>query len=159
MTNFRHVKVTAQHIRRHRRHRRVKSVFSLIFQLVQYILITAAALVMSFNGNYGQYVIALYGLVIILPKLWPFGYGKLERFIENLGSQQVFTIALLILISIPVFTVLGKNVIVENAAIYVFELLVIGIFTATIELWHGRAEKSGTTYNTKISDNKPIHSL
>ena len=138
MTYYRQLAITTRHIRRYRRKRRILSTFSIIFQIVQYIAVTAAALIMAFNGNYGQYLIAAYGLLIILPKLWPFGYGRLQETVDNLGSQQVFTIALLILVSIPIFTLLGANVIASNAAVYVFELLIIGVFAATIELWRDR---------------------
>jgi hypothetical protein len=135
MTNFRHLSVTVKHIHSYRRRQRIKTIGYRIFQVTQYIVITGAALVMAFNGYYGQYIIVAYGLVIILPKLWPFSYGKMENLIDSLSSQQVFIIAILILGSIPLFTILGKGVIAQNAAIYVFELLVVGVFAATIELW------------------------
>ena len=156
MTNFRHVKVTAKHIKHYRIKRRAKTLFDLIFQIVQYVSVTAAALIMAFNGNYGQYIIAGYGLLIILPKLWPFSYGPLEEAVENLGSSQVFTVALLILVSIPIFTLIGKDTIAQNAAIYVFELLVVGVIAATIELWRDKSaevqeQPSGDPSNHHIS--------
>lgn len=145
MTHLRHVDVTIKHIRHYRRKRRVKHVAYLIFQVIQYIVITAAALIMAFNGYYGQYVVGIYGLVILLPKLWPFSYGPLEDLVDSLGSQQVFVIALLILVSIPIFTLLGKSVIAQNAAVYVFELLAIGVIAATIELWRDKADNNQTS--------------
>lgn len=150
MTNFRQLSVTIKHIRAYRRKRLAKHIGYLFFQIGQYIVITAAALVMAFNGYYGQYVIAAYGVVIILPKLWPFSYGKLEDFFDSLGSQQVFIIALLILVTIPLFTVLGKSVIAQNAAVYVFELLVVGVIAATIELW--RDKHAPETSTRLVSD-------
>jgi len=150
MTYFRHIKITHQEIHQHRRRRRLKRLAKILLQVVQYTLITAAALIMAFNGDYGQYVVAAYGLAVLLPKFWPFGYGKLRHFVASFDSQQVFVIALLILVTIPIFTLLGKTVIAENAAVYVFELLAIGVATAVIELWKDKEKHQESSSATSL---------
>jgi hypothetical protein len=92
---------------------------STILTALQYGIITIGALVAAFNSTAGQILVGLYA-----------GYVLIRR----PGSRLTFAIALFILLTIPLFQALGRGGIAENAAIYVYELLVIGTISALFEL-------------------------
>lgn len=87
--------------------------------LAQYPLIAVGALAAAFNATAGQALVGLFALYVI---------------IRRPGSRLSFGVALFILLTIPLFQVLGRDGIAENAAIYVYELLVIGTISALFEL-------------------------
>jgi hypothetical protein len=82
-------------------------------------LIAAVALGAAASSTFGQAMVAVYGLVVIFTR-------------QN--SQVTFGLALVILISVPLFQALGQPGIAGVAAIYVFELLVVGTIQAILEL-------------------------
>lgn len=86
---------------------------------LQYPLFAAGALAAAFNSTAGQIMVLIYGLF----SLW-----------RRLPARLSFGAALFVLLTIPLFQALGRSGIAENAAIYVYELLVIGTISAVIEL-------------------------
>lgn len=88
-------------------------------ELVQYPVIGAVALVAAFNSTAGQIMVALYGIVALL---------------RHVDAKISFGIALAMLLAIPLFQAIGRAAIADNAAIYAFELLVIGTVSAAIQL-------------------------
>jgi voltage-gated potassium channel Kch len=90
-----------------------------VWEYAQYPLIAFVALAAAANATTGQLLVLGYGVVVV---------------IRRLPSRQVFGLALVILVSVPLFQALGLPGISENAAIYVYELLVIGTIRAILEL-------------------------
>ncbi len=90
-----------------------------IWEYAQYPLIAIVALASAYSTTIGQCLILVYGLMAI----W-----------QRWDSRQSFGIALFLLITIPLFQLIGQAGIAENVAVYVYELLVIGTILALIEL-------------------------
>ncbi len=86
----------------------------------QYPLFSIVALAAAASATIGQWLVAAYAVYAVL--------------IRRQSSSLTFGLALIILVAIPVFQLLGQSGIAENAAIYVYELLVIGTIQAIIEL-------------------------
>ncbi len=86
----------------------------------QYPLIAGLALGAAYSPIIGQAIVAVYVLVALI---W------------RRRSRLTFGVTLLILASIPLFQAIGQSGIAQNAAIYVYELLVFGTAQA---LWEGR---------------------
>lgn len=84
-----------------------------------YILIGVAALIVAFSNVIGQWALLIYGIVI---------------FIRHIDSRHPFLGALFLLVTIPVFQLIHLGMVAENAAIYAYELLVIGVAAAILEL-------------------------
>lgn len=95
-------------------------------EFLQYSLIVLGAMAMAFSSTAGQVLIGLYGLVVL---------GK------KLDSRGPFIIALVMLITIPIFQLISLSGFSENAAIYAYELMVIGVVEVIAETWReGRAK-------------------
>ena len=91
-----------------------------VWEFAQYPLFAIFALAASANTTFGQSLVAAYAVVVI--------------FLRRRPSALSFGIALLLLISIPIFTLISQPTIAENIAIYVYELLVVGTIQAILEL-------------------------
>lgn len=91
-----------------------------LWDLVQYPLFAVIAITASVNNTFGQLLIGVYAVIVI--------------FIRRRPSSLSFGLALIILISVPIFNLIGQSSIAENAAIYVYELLVVGTIQAIVEL-------------------------
>jgi hypothetical protein len=99
-----------------------------VFDFIQYPLIAAGALGASLSTSVGQILIGIFFIVAIITKL---------------PSKVAFVGSLLLLICIPFFQVLNLSGTSQNAAVYAFEMLVVGTFLAIIELWKdGRSDRS-----------------
>ncbi len=103
---------------------RHRVIYARLLSIVQYGVFAIVALVAAGNSTLGQYFVLAYALYAIL---------------RRSNSQRTFLLALLLLISVPIFQILGQTGIADNMAIYTYELLVIGTVQAIIELkWPGR---------------------
>ena len=91
-----------------------------VWDYTQYPLFAVLALIASVNATFGQSAILAYAVIVLVLRRKP--------------SSWSFVIALIILISIPIFTLIGQPTIAENAAIYVYELLVVGTIQAILEM-------------------------
>lgn len=91
-----------------------------LFDFVQYPLIAAVALLAAYNSMAGQVMIGLYALFAIFVQV---------------SSKYTFGAALLLLVAIPTFQVLGESGVSEKCAIYAYELLVVGTLQTIIETW------------------------
>jgi hypothetical protein len=87
--------------------------------LAQYPLCAAVALAAAFNAAIGQLFVAAFALYVL---------------IRRPDTRLIFGVALFVLLTIPLFEALGRSGIAENAAIYVYELLVIGTISALLDL-------------------------
>jgi hypothetical protein len=87
--------------------------------LVQTIIIAILAIVGAYSTSVGQWFVLLYAVFVLV----------LRR-----DSRLTFGIALFILITVPIFQLLGQDGVANNMAVYVYELLVIGTVQAMIEL-------------------------
>lgn len=85
---------------------------------LQYPLIGIVALAMAYSTTVGQWLIAAYAVAVLLLRI---------------DSRQPFIIALILLVAIPVFQVIGLPIFSQNVAIYAYECLVIGVVVAIIE--------------------------
>lgn len=104
----------------------VKSKRTRLLDSLQSSLIVVAALTMAFNVTAGQVFIGLYGLVVLA---------------KRLDSRGPFIVAVIMLITIPIFQLINLSGFSENAAIYAYELMVIGVVEAIAETWReGRAK-------------------
>jgi hypothetical protein len=86
----------------------------------QYPTVAIIAIGAAYSSTAGQIFIALYALISIILRL---------------NSRYSFGAALLLLISIPFFQVIHQSGVSQNAAIYAYELLVLGTLLALIELF------------------------
>lgn len=93
---------------------------SKLLNALQYPLIAAAALGMAYSSTVGQAIIGAYFLLAI---------------IFRISSRFSFAVALVLLLCIPFFQILHMDGVSENAAIYAYEMLVVGTVQAIIELW------------------------
>jgi len=99
-----------------------------LLEWLQYPLIIVLALVMAFSATAGQVLVGLYGLVVL---------------VRRLDSRGPFILALIMLITIPIFQIINLSGFSENAAIYAYELMVIGVVEAITETWReGRANRA-----------------
>jgi hypothetical protein len=98
-----------------------------LWEFAQYPLVAAIALTAAANVDLGQLMILVYGVIVV-------GWRR--------PSKQVFVLALVILVSVPIFQALNLPGISENAAIYVYELLVVGTIRAILELNQVRSGSS-----------------
>jgi hypothetical protein len=73
----------------------------------------------AFNAAIGQLFVAAFALYVL---------------IRRPDTRLIFGVALFVLLTIPLFEALGRSGIAENAAIYVYELLVIGTISALLDL-------------------------
>lgn len=94
-----------------------------LIEVLQYIGVSAAALIAANNTTLGQWMVLAYAVYAI---------------VRGLRSQISFGAALFLLVAIPVFQLLGQDGVAQNVAIYVYELLVIGTVQAIIELYKSR---------------------
>ncbi|HUC20363.1 MAG TPA: hypothetical protein VMR98_02630 [Candidatus Polarisedimenticolaceae bacterium] len=85
----------------------------------QYPIIMVVALVMAYSASIGQWVVLAYAIVVLLFRI---------------DSRQPFAGALILLVAIPTFQLIGLSYISENIAIYAYELLVVGVIRAIVEL-------------------------
>lgn len=85
----------------------------------QWPLIAAVALVAAYSSTLGQYLILAYGLITLI----------LRR-----DSREPFVAALIMLVTVPLFQILNLGTFENNAAIYAYELLVIGVIAAILQL-------------------------
>jgi hypothetical protein len=85
---------------------------------LQYPLIGIVALAMAYSTTIGQWLVAAYAVAVLLLRI---------------DSRQPFIIALILLVAVPVFQVIGLPVFSQNVAIYAYETLVIGVIVAIIE--------------------------
>ncbi len=105
----------------------VKTKRAKFFDLLQYPLLILVAVTMAFSSTAGQVLIGLYGLVALA---------------KRLDSRGPFIIALIMLITIPIFQLINLSGFSENSAIYAYELMVIGVVEAITETWReGRANR------------------
>lgn len=87
--------------------------------VVQYILIAVVAVSAAYSTSIGQwFVVALAAYVLI----------------RRRDSQFTYAIALFILVTVPFFQLLGQGGVANNMAVYVFELLILGVLQSLIEL-------------------------
>jgi len=100
---------------------------SKIFDFAQYPLIALAAVGIAYSPAVGQAAVGIYLLMALIFKV---------------SSRVSFAIALVLLVCIPFFQVLGQATVSENVAVYAYEMLVVGTLQAIIELWRdNRAER------------------
>jgi hypothetical protein len=90
-----------------------------LWEYAQYPLIALLSLGAAASSTFGQAVILGYALAVL---------------IRRKPSRLSFGLALILLITIPLFQGIGQPSIAENAAIYVYELLVVGTISAILEL-------------------------
>ena len=89
-------------------------------EFAQYPLIAAVAIGSAYSSTVGQALVAVYLVVALLSRL---------------SSRYSFGAALLLLVSVPAFQLLQQTGVAQNAAIYTYELLVVGTLQAVIEIW------------------------
>ena len=87
--------------------------------LLQYPLLAAIALIAAYSATAGQVLVLLFGIFAL---------------VRRLDSRYAFGAALFLLVTIPLFSAIGQSGIAQNAAIYVYELLVVGTIMAVLEL-------------------------
>ena len=87
--------------------------------VLQYVAVITVALVSTYSTTIGQWLILAYAVFVITTRR---------------DSRLSFGIALFLLIAIPIFQLLGQSGVANNIAIYVYELLVVGVVQAMIEL-------------------------
>lgn len=87
--------------------------------ILQYILIATIAIGAAYSTDIGQWFVVSLAVYI---------------FIMRLSSQLTYGIAIFILISIPIFHIIGQNGVADNMTVYVFELFILGALQSTIEL-------------------------
>lgn len=92
------------------------------WEIAQYPLLAGVALGAAASSTFGQAILLAYAVVVLAVKRQP--------------SQLSFGLALILLLAVPLFQLIGQPAIAENAAIYVYELLVIGTIAAILELKH-----------------------
>ena len=97
-----------------------KSLRSRVAGLSLNLLIVVVAVTMAFSSTAGQVIIGLYGLVVIF---------------KRLDSRGPFIVALVMLVAIPLFQLINLADFSENAAIYAYELMVVGVVEAIVETW------------------------
>jgi hypothetical protein len=90
-----------------------------IWEFAQYPLLALIALVAAASTTFGQALVFVYAVIVVA---------------RRRTSTTTFGLALIILVAIPIFQALGQATIAENAAIYVYELLVVGTIQAILEL-------------------------
>jgi hypothetical protein len=88
-----------------------KSIRKILFFGIKNAPIPIVAVLMAFNVTIGQWLILGYAVYSLIFKR---------------ESHEVFVVAAIVLISIPIFQALGFVNFSSNAAIYVLELLVVG---------------------------------
>ncbi len=91
-----------------------------VWEYAQYPLIAIVALTAAASSTLGQILILIYAVIVL--------------FIRRQSSRLSFGLALVILLAVPLFQIIGQSGIAENAAIYVYELLVVGTIGAILEL-------------------------
>lgn len=98
---------------------RKRRIASLLLEGVQYPFIAAAAVTAAYSSMIGQwFVLAYIVYAIVLRK----------------KSKQTFVLALVMLLTVPLFQIIGQSNISENTAIYTYELLAFGTLQAIVEL-------------------------
>ncbi len=102
-----------------------------LLEFIQYPLIGVAALAAAYSPTAGQVIIGVYFLLALIFKI---------------SSRASFAIALVLLLCIPFFQLLGQAGISENVAIYAYEMLAVGTVQAIIELWRGDETIETTTH-------------
>lgn len=90
-----------------------------VIELSLYPLFAVGAIAAAYSSTIGQWLVLAYGLFAIFTRR---------------DSRLSFGIALFTLITIPIFQLIHQTGIASNAAIYTYELLVIGTIQAIIEL-------------------------
>ncbi len=90
------------------------------WEYAQYPLIATVALVAAINTTIGQLIVLAYAVAVV--------------FIWRQPSRLTFALAFIILLSVGLFQIINQPDIAENAAIYVYELLVVGTISAILEL-------------------------
>ena len=87
---------------------------------LQYPAIMIAAILAAYSTKFGQWMVL--GFVVL-------------AVVTRRKSQLTFGVALFLLITIPLFQLIGQTGIAQNTAVYVFELLVFGVGQA---IWENR---------------------
>ncbi len=80
----------------------------------------------AYLSTAGQILILIYGIWVLIWKV---------------DSRKPFAAALFFLILIPVFQILKLSLFSSNAAIYAYELLVVGVIAAASEMWRDESVK------------------
>lgn len=101
-----------------------RSTWRKIGGIAQYPLIAIGALLAAYSTAFGQWIVLIFVIFAIVARK---------------PSSLSFGSALFLLITIPLFQLLGQSGIAENVAVYVFELLVFGVAQALWELRKTRA--------------------
>lgn len=91
-----------------------------VWDIAQYPVLAIVALAAAANSTFGQLLVLGYALIVL--------------FVRRQSSGLSFGLALIILLAVPLFQAIGHAGIAENAAIYVYELLVVGTISAIMEL-------------------------
>jgi hypothetical protein len=90
-----------------------------ILDFLQYPLIAGIAIGAAYSATVGQGIIGLFAIGAVALRV---------------SSRYAFGAALILLISIPFFQAIHQSGVSQNAAIYAYELLVVGTVQAIIEL-------------------------
>ena len=107
----------------------LKKIVGFFVSIFQYVLITVIALGAAYSTEVGQWFILAFLLYLF--------------FIKR-DSRLAFGVALFLIIIIPFFNFLNQNGIAQNAAVYAFEVLVIGTLQSIIEIkWPSKRLKKG----------------
>jgi hypothetical protein len=85
---------------------------------LQYPVIAAAALGAAYSSTIGQWLVLSFVIIAIITKR---------------RSQLTFGTSLFLLVTLPLFQAIGQSGIMQNVAIYVYELLVFGVGQAIFE--------------------------
>lgn len=91
-----------------------------ILKFFKYLLLVTIVLFAGASSTIGQVIIGIYFIIAV---------------IFRIGSRVSFILALVLLVFIPLLGLIGQSGISDNAAIYAFELLVIGTVQSIIEIW------------------------
>ena len=86
--------------------------------LLQYPIIAAAAIAAAYSTSFGQWIVLGFVVVAILFRQ---------------TSRLSFGAALFVLVTVPLFEIIGQSGIAQNMAVYTFELLVFGVAQAVWE--------------------------
>ncbi len=95
------------------------SVRASISIVVQYILIATVAVIAAYSTSIGQWFVLALAVYVITTRQ---------------DSRLTFGIALFVLVSVPFFQIINQTGVAANMAVYVFELMMLGVVQSIIEL-------------------------
>lgn len=108
---------------------------------VQYPLIAGVAIAAAYSSTVGQGAIGIYCICAVI---W------------RINIRYTFISALILLASIPLFQVINETGVSRNAAVYAYEVLVVGTVQAVIELWlDGQSRKH--VANEQLPSKDTVH--